>query len=91
MPVAKDVATLLPIEKPVSPFWSRPLGVDLLDLELPKAHGGTMSTIESTRSSSPSNTASTAPSVVFRTQPSDPSDLARSRVSARKKTPGPSR
>src|SRR4029453_12014852 len=45
------------------------------------------STIDATRSSSPSNTASTDPSRLLRTHPPRPSDLARSRASARKNTP----
>src|SRR6476659_1159674 len=32
VPVAKDVETLLPDREARFPFWSRPLGVDLLDL-----------------------------------------------------------
>src|SRR5262249_35221411 len=52
--------------------------------EGPRAH---QPTIDSRRSGSPSRAASTVPSRLFRTQPARPSDSARSRIAARKKTP----
>src|SRR5439155_1105353 len=63
---------------------SLPPEVALLVAEGPRRNH---STIESTRSESPSKTASTVPSGAFRTQPARPSDSARERASARKKTP----
>src|SRR5207244_3928475 len=50
----------------------------------PRRH---QSTIDSTRASSPSKTASTVPSALLRIQPETPSEQARSRAVPRKKTP----
>src|SRR5262245_51068487 len=86
LPVGVGVKTSYLIVKPCSPSGSvhatstpstrAPLG--------PRPH---QSTIDRTRSSSPSNAARTVPSPAFATQPDRPSDRARSRVSTRKKTP----
>src|SRR6266550_7371648 len=74
------------IEKPSSPCGSAQV-TSTSSTRAPRGPRPHHETIDSTRSSSPSKTASTEPSAAFRTQPPTPRDRARSRASTLKKTP----
>src|SRR6185295_5972143 len=85
LPGPRDVETQR-IGKPSSPCGSAQV-TSTSSTRAPRGPWLHHETIDSTRSSSPSKTASTEPSAAFRTQPATPSERARSRASTLKKTP----
>src|SRR6476646_5803177 len=85
LPGPRDVKTQR-IAKPSSPCASGQV-TSTSSTRAPRGPRRHQPTIDSTRSSSPSKTASTEPSGALRTHPARPSERARSRASALKKTP----